>query len=68
MLNNQPDLRLRKRLESRRHGPHRVRQAPRGCSPGASPRIDIFSQIKAFKKNKHSHIDDVASIIFMKLR
>jgi hypothetical protein len=33
---------------------------------GACPRIDIFSQIEAFQKNKHSHIDDIASIIFLK--
>ena len=34
---------------------------------GACPRIDIFSQIKAFLKNKHSHISDIASIIFFKI-
>jgi len=33
---------------------------------GACPRTDIFSQIKAFQKNKHSHISDIASIIFLK--
>ena len=31
---------------------------------GGCPRIAIFSQIKAFLKNKHSHIVDITSIIF----
>ena len=33
---------------------------------GGCPRIAIFSQIKAFLKNKHSHIVDITSIIFSK--
>ena len=31
---------------------------------GACPRIDIFSEIEAFIKNKHRHIHDMTSIIF----
>jgi len=33
---------------------------------GGCPRIVIFSQIKAFLKNKHSHLFDITSIIFSK--
>ena len=32
--------------------------------PGGCPRIAIFFQIKAFLKNKHSHLVDITSIIF----
>jgi hypothetical protein len=35
-------------------------------SLGGCPRIGIFSQIEAFWKNKHSHIYDIASIVFPK--
>jgi len=33
---------------------------------GACPRIDIFSQIKAFFENKHRHTPSISSIIFKK--
>jgi len=33
---------------------------------GSCPRIVIFSQIKAFLKNKHSHMFDITSIVFSK--
>ncbi len=32
---------------------------------GGCPRIGIFSQIEVLQKNKHSHILDIASIIFL---
>jgi len=33
---------------------------------GACPKIDIFSQIKAFFENKHRHTPSISSIIFKK--
>ncbi len=33
---------------------------------GACPRISILFKIEVFQKNKHSHIRDIASIIFLK--
>jgi len=35
---------------------------------GACPRIGILFKIEKFLKNKHSHIVDIASIIFWKFR
>jgi len=35
---------------------------------GACPRIGILFKIEKFKKNKHSHMFDIASIIFLKFR
>jgi len=32
---------------------------------GAFPRIGILFKIEKFKKNKHSHMFDIASIIFL---
>jgi len=35
---------------------------------GACPRIGILFKIEKFKKNKHSHMFDIASIIFLEFR
>ena len=35
---------------------------------GGCPRIAIFAKVEAFWKNKHSHIVNIASIIFSKYR
>ncbi len=35
-----------------------------GYSLGACPRIRILVKIEKFSQNKHSHIHDIASIIF----
>ncbi len=31
---------------------------------GGCPRIDILFKVEAFSKNKHSHMFDIASIVF----
>jgi hypothetical protein len=36
-------------------------------SLGACPRTGILSKIEAFLKNKHSHIADITSIVFLEI-
>ncbi|MFT5728066.1 MAG: hypothetical protein ACI8PB_002217 [Desulforhopalus sp.] len=33
---------------------------------GACPRIGLLIKVEAFPKNKHSHMFDIASIVFRK--
>jgi hypothetical protein len=54
----------------------RVGEKQRGLEPGcdrkaplgACPRIGILFKIEKFSKNKHSHMFDIASIIFWEFR